>query len=149
MPDGSTTCMPRSLEPCQVSRGSCCRGSRTYELIAPDSTLDPLETSPSGVRCKRTSISHLVVKLDSLYRCRLVRRTPYTCSPALDGSVLIVAVRECIIAFRSISAPTPLLGVGASSVLCCCLEAEYPILPLGCAGSGGFLPGWAGSRKKS
>ena len=35
------------------------------------------------------AVSRLVVKLHSLYRCRLVRRTPYACSPAVDGSVLL------------------------------------------------------------
>ena len=52
-----------------------------HELIPPDSAIDPLVTSRSGVCCKRTSVSHLVVKLHNLYRCRLVRRTPYACSP--------------------------------------------------------------------
>ena len=67
-----------------------------HELISPDSAIDPLVTSQSGVCCKRTSITHRVVKLHSLYRCHLVLRTPYACSPAIDGSVLIVAGRECI-----------------------------------------------------
>ena len=53
-------------------------------------------TSPSGVRCKRTSVSRLVVKLYIQYIYRLVRRTPYACSSAVDGSVLIIAVREYI-----------------------------------------------------
>ena len=75
-------------------------------------------TSPSGVRCKRTSVSRLVVKLHSLYICRLVRRTPYDCSHAVDGSVLIVVVREYIVSFGSVSVPRPLLGMGAPSVLC-------------------------------
>ena len=61
-----------------------------HELISPDSAIDPLVTSQSGVWCKRTGVSHLVVKLHSLYRCRLVRQTPYACSPAIDGSVLTV-----------------------------------------------------------
>ena len=91
-----------------------------HELIPPDSAIDPLVTSQSGVCCKRTSVSHLVVKLYTLYRCRLVRRTPYACSPAIDCSVLIVAGSECIIVFGSVSAPSPILEVGgASSVLCC------------------------------
>ena len=59
--------------------------------------------------------------LHSLYRCRLFRRTPYASSPAIDGRVLIVVVRECIVAFGSVYAPRPILGAGASSVLCCCL----------------------------
>ena len=75
-------------------------------------------TSQSGVSCKQTNVSHLVVKLHSLYRCRLVRRTPDACSPVI-GSV-IVTVRECIVVFGSVSAPRPILGVGAPSVLCCC-----------------------------
>ena len=90
-----------------------------HVLISPDSAIDPLVTSQSGVCCKRTSVSHLVVKLHSLYRCRLVLRTPYACSPATDGSVLIVAGRECIVVFGSVSVPHPILGVGAPSVLCC------------------------------
>ena len=69
-------------------------------------------------------MSHLVVKLHSMYRCRLVRPTPYACSPAIDGSVLTVAVRECIVVFGSVSAPYPILGVDAPSVLCCFLVAE-------------------------
>ena len=55
----------------------------------------------------------------------------------MDGSVLIVTVRECIIAFGSVSAPRPLLGVGAHSVLCCYLGAEYPNLMRVSTGSGG------------
>ena len=91
-----------------------------HELISPDSAIDPLVTSPSGVCCKRTSVSHPAVKLHSLYRCRLVLRTPYACSPAIDGSVLIVARGECIVVFGSVSVPRPILGVGAPSVLYCC-----------------------------
>ena len=63
-----------------------------------------------------------------MYCCHLVRRTPYACSPAVDVSVLIVAVRECIIASGSVSAPRPLLGVGDPSVLCCGIGAEWPNL---------------------
>ena len=58
-----------------------------HELIPLDSAIDPLVTSQSGVWCNRTGVSHIVVKLHSLYRCLLVRLTPYACSPALDGSV--------------------------------------------------------------
>ena len=90
-----------------------------HELILPGSAIDPLVTNQSGVCCKRTSVS-LVVKLHSLYKCHLVLRTPYACSPAIDGSVLIVAGRECIVVFSSVSVPHPILGVGAPSVLCCC-----------------------------
>ena len=43
--------------------------------------------------CKPTDVSHLVVKLHSMYICRLVLLTPHACSPAIDGSVLIVVVR--------------------------------------------------------
>ena len=57
------------------------RGSLMHELISPDSAIDPLVTSQSGVCCKQTSASHLVVKLHSLYRCCLVLWTPYACSP--------------------------------------------------------------------
>ena len=85
----------------QVSQCSRCRGSSTHELIPPDSTIDLLVKNKSGVCCKRTSVLHLTVKLHSLYRCSLVHRKPYACSPAVDGSVLIVAVRKCIVVFGS------------------------------------------------
>ena len=84
----------------QVSQGYCRRGN---------ARIDPQVPSPSGVHCKPTNVSRLVVKLHSLYRCCLVRRTPYACSPAVYGSVLIVAVRECIVASGSVSVPRPLL----------------------------------------
>ena len=102
------------------------------------SAINPQVTSPSGVRCKRTSVSRLVVMLHSQYRCRLVCQTPYACCPAVDGSVLIVAVRKFIVASGSVSAPRPLLGVGGTSVLCCYFRAECPNLPRVCACSGGF-----------
>ena len=73
--------------------------------VSPDSAIDPLVTSQSGVCCKKTSVSHLVVKLHILY------------------SVLIVAGRECIVAFGSVSVPRSILGVGVPSVLGCCLGA--------------------------
>ena len=76
------------------------------------------------------------MKLHSLYISHLVRLTPYACSPAIDGSVLTVAVRECIVVSGSVSAPRPILGVDALSVLCCFLGAEY--LPRVCADYGGF-----------
>ena len=44
--------------------------------------------------------------------CRLIRLTPYACSPAIDGSVLFVVVRECIVVFGWVSAPRPILGGG-------------------------------------
>ena len=91
-----------------------------HELISPDSAIDPLVTSQSGVCCKRTSVSHPVIKLHRLYRCHFVLRTPYACSPPIDGSVMIVAGRECIVVFGSFSVPHPILGVGAPSVLFCC-----------------------------
>ena len=56
--------------------------------------------------------------------CRLVCLTPFACSPAIDGSVLTVAVREFIVVFVSVSAPRPISGVDAPSVLCCFLGAE-------------------------
>ena len=84
---------------CQVSQGFHCRDSQTHELIPPDSAKDPLMTSQLGVWCKRTDVSHLLGKFHSLYRCRLVRLTPYACSPVIDGSVLTVVARECIIVF--------------------------------------------------
>ena len=104
----------------QVSEGSRCRGSLMHKLISPDSAIDPLVTSQLGVCCKRTGVSHLVVKLHSMYKCRLVLRTPYACNPVIDGSVLIVTRRECIVVYGSISVPHPISGVGAPSVLCCC-----------------------------
>ena len=61
------------------------------------SAIDPLVTSQLGVWCKLTDVSHLVVKLHSLCRCRVVRLKPCDCSPAIDGSVLTVVVRECIV----------------------------------------------------
>ena len=94
------------------------------ELISTDSAIDPLVTIQSGVWCKRTGVSHLVVKLHSLYRCHLVLRTPYTCSPAIYGSVLAVVVKECIVVFGSVSAPRLILGIDAPAVLCCFLGTE-------------------------
>ena len=32
--------------------------------------------------------------------CRLVHLTPYACSPVVDGSVVTVVVRECIVVLR-------------------------------------------------
>ena len=64
--------------------------------------------------------------------------TPYACSPAIDGSVLTVAVRECIVVFGSVSAPRSILGVDAPSVLCCFLAAEYLNLPRMRGDSGGI-----------
>ena len=83
----------------QVSQGFRCRDSKTHELIPQEYAIDPLVTSQSGVWCKRTDVSHLVVKLRNLYRCRLVLLTPYACNPAIDGSVLIVVVKEYIVVF--------------------------------------------------
>ena len=42
-----------------------------HKFISPDSAIDPLVTSLLGRRCKRTSVSRLVVTLHSLYRRRL------------------------------------------------------------------------------
>ena len=95
-----------------------------HELIPPVFAIDPLVTNQSGVWCKQTGVSHLVVKRHNLYRCRLVRIRPYVCNPAIDGSVPTVAVRECIVAFGSVSAPHLIFGVDAPSVLCCLLRAE-------------------------
>ena len=120
-----------------------------HESIPLDSAIDPQVTSPSSVRCKRTHVSCIVVTLHSLYRLNLVRRTPYACSPTVDFSVMIVAVRECIVASGSVSAPRPLLGVGAPSVLCCCLGAEWPISRMCVQVLEAFLPVCAESRKKS
>ena len=78
----------------RVSQGSRCRGSQMHELIPPDFAIDPLVTSPSDVRCMRTSVSRLVVQLhihirQIVYRCRMVRRIPYAYSPAVVGSVVV------------------------------------------------------------
>ena len=67
-----------------------------HELISPYSSIDPLVTRQSGVWCKRTGVSPLVVNLYSLYRCRLVHQTPYACSPAIYGSVLTVVMHRCL-----------------------------------------------------
>ena len=91
-----------------------------HELISPDSAIDPLVTSQLGVCCKRTGVSQLVVKLHIMNKCRLVLRTPYACNPVIDGSVLIVTGRECIVVYGSISVPHLISGVGAPSVLRCC-----------------------------
>ena len=56
-----------------------------------------------------------MVKLHSQYICRLVRRTRNACSPAIGGIVFIVAEREGIVASGSVSAPRPLLGIGAQN----------------------------------
>ena len=93
-----------------------------HELIPPDSALDPQVTNLSGVRCKRPNVLRLMVTLHNPYICRLGRRTHYVYSSAVDGSVLIVVARECIVASGSVPALRPLLGVGAPSVLCCCLS---------------------------
>ena len=85
--------------------------SRTY--VAPVAY-----SSTSDVVVCHDQVRHLVVKHHSRYRCRLVRLTPYACSPAIDGSVLTVVMRECIVVFGGVSAPRPILGVDASSVLC-------------------------------
>ena len=62
--------------------------------------------------------------------------------PTVDGSIMIVVVRVCIVASVSVSAPCPLLVVGGPSVLCCCIGAECPNLET-------FLPACAESRKNS
>ena len=41
----------------QVSQGFRCRDSKTHELISPDSSIDPLVTSQSGVWCKLVPMS--------------------------------------------------------------------------------------------
>ena len=98
-----------------------------HELISPDSAIDPLVTNQSGVCCKPTSVSHLVVKPQSLYRCHLILRTPYACSPAIDGSVRIVAGRECIVVFGSVSVPHPILGVSLFQYLVVAQELSIRI----------------------
>ena len=97
----------------------------------------------------QTSISRPVAKLYSQYRCRWVRRTPCVCSPAEDGSVLIVVAREYNVSYDSVSAPRPLLVVGAPTVLCCCLRAEYPNLLRCVQVLNANLPACAESRKNS
>ena len=66
-----------------------------------------------------------MANLHSLYKCRWARRTPYACSPVVDGIVLIVVVRECIVVSGSDSALCMLLGVGD----------VWPNVPRVCAGS--------------
>ena len=39
-----------------------------HELISPDSAINPLVISQSGVWCKQTDVSHLVMKLHTLSR---------------------------------------------------------------------------------
>ena len=63
-----------------------------------------------------------MANLHSLYICCLVRGTPCVCSSAVDGTVLIIVVRERIFVSCSESASRMLLGVGGLSVLCCFLE---------------------------
>ena len=36
-------------------------------------------------------------------------KAPYACSPTIDGCVLTVVVRECIVVFDGVSAPRPIL----------------------------------------
>ena len=45
------------------------------------------------------------------------------CGEAIDGTALIIAGRECIVVFCSVSVLRPILEVGAPSVLCCCRGA--------------------------
>ena len=66
-----------------------------HELISPDSDIDPLVTSQSGVWCKRTGVSHLVVKVPTIsaytrwnclatvynYRCQQIEINTYPDSP--------------------------------------------------------------------
>ena len=129
----------------QVSQDSRYRGSLMHELIPPVSAIDPLVTSQLGV-----CVSHLVVKLHSLYRCCLVRRTPYACSPAIDGSVLIVAGRECIVVFGSVYVPRPILGVGTPSTSRIdAHELSSRIYRVCVQIPEAFLPDCAASRKNS
>ena len=67
----------------------------------------------------------------------------------MDGSVLIIAVIECIVASGSVSAPRPLLRVGDPSVLCCCIGAEKSIYRVCVQVLEVFLPACAESRKNS
>ena len=99
---------------CQIIQNSCRRGSRTHESIPLDSATNSQVSSPSDGRCKRTSVSCIVSKIHSLYRCRLVRRTPFAYSTAVDGCVLIVVVADCIVVSGSVSVPRPLMGGGRS-----------------------------------
>ena len=64
-----------------------------------------------------------MAKLHSLYRCRLVRQTPYACSPAVDDSVLIIGIRECIVVSGLVFAPRPLLGWATLQYFFCFLGA--------------------------
>ena len=94
----------------------------------------------SGVCCRQSSVSRLVVmKLNSQYRCRLIRRTPCASSPVVDGSVLIVAVEECIVVVPVESLLLARYWGWAVLQYCCIIGAEWPNLPRVCACSGGFL----------
>ena len=85
----------------QVSQGLRCRDSQAHELIPPDSAIDPLVPSQSGVWCKRTYFSHLVIKFHSLYRCRLiiapiaqlVSVLDFIFERAVEGSILTAGKR--------------------------------------------------------
>ena len=119
-----------------------------HELISPDSAIEPLVTSQSGVCCTRTSVSNLVVKLHSLYRCRLVLRTPYACSPAIDDSVLIVAgrVHRCLrVSLCSSSA----ISGGRSSRTLVAQDLSSLIYRVCVQIPVAFLPACTESRKKS
>ena len=89
------------------------------------------------------------MKLHSLYRCRLVRLTPYACSPAIDGSVLTVVVRECILVFGSVSAPRPILGVALLQYCVVSLELNSLIYGVCVQILVAFHPACADSRKNS
>ena len=52
---------------------------RVATFIPADPAIDPLMTIPSGVCCKRTSVSRLVVKLHILYRCCMPSLTILVC----------------------------------------------------------------------
>ena len=95
------------------------RQTTTRESIPTDSAINPQVTNQ--------------------YRCRLVRRSSCPSSHVVDGSVLIVAVRQYIVVSGSVFAPRPLLVVGGPSVRCCFLGAELPNQPRMCVQSGGFL----------
>ena len=123
-----------------------CHNQLRYQVIL--SRIDS-GVNPVGCALQAKSVSRLVAKLHGQYRCCLVRLTPGACSLAVDGSVLIVVVRECIVISFSVSAPRPLLGVSGLSVLCCFLGAVGPNPPRVCACSGGFFLSCAESMKNS
>ena len=106
-----------------------------HELISPDSAIDPLVTSQSGICCKTNKCLTSCGEVpQSLQMSPWFSKTPYACSPAIDGSVLIVAGRECILVYRrpaivgGRSFSTLLLSKSlvAESTACVCRFRTFP-----------------------